>query len=123
MALRWPVPDVQSADAFYKIGLRRATACSVISAAVLLTQDGTGRCRQARIALGAVAPRPIRAYEAEESLCDQPLDSDSIEQAGRLASQVSSPIDDVRASAEYRKRMADVLVRRLLNTIVNGNAE
>lgn len=123
VALRWPVPDAQSADAFYKIGLRRATACSVISAAVMLMQDGSGRCRQARIALGAVAPRPIRAYEAEEALCGQPLDSDSIEQAGRLASQASSPIDDVRASAEYRQRMADVLVRRLLNQIVNENTE
>jgi carbon-monoxide dehydrogenase medium subunit len=80
----------------------------------MLEGDGDGRCRQARIALGAVAPRPIRAHAAEDLLRGRPLDPASIAEAALLASESASPIDDLRGSAAYRRRMIGVLVRRLL---------
>ena len=67
-AIRWPVPPARSAAGFYKIGLRKADACSVINAAVMVAWDENGRCQQARIAIGAAAPRPVRAREAEAAL-------------------------------------------------------
>ncbi len=57
--------------AYYKLGLRKADAISVVSVAVRLEAEPDGRCRTARIALGSVAPRPLRALAAEESLRGQ----------------------------------------------------
>jgi carbon-monoxide dehydrogenase medium subunit len=115
MAVRWPVPLPDSAAAYRKLALRKGTACSVISAAVMVEWDGSGQCRQARIALGAVAARPLRAYAAEEMLRGRGLSEAAIVEAGRLAAGAVDPIDDVRGSAAYRRRMVEVLVRRLLS--------
>ena len=116
-ALRWPVPPARSAAGFYKIGLRKADACSVINAAVMVAWNENGRCQQARIAIGAAAPRPVRAREAEAALIGQPLAADVIAEAARLAAQATQPIDDIRGTAAYRRRMAQVMVRRLLTAI------
>lgn len=125
VAIRWPVPPPHSAGGFYKIGLRKGTACAVVNAAVMIECDvGAGlapaRCRQARIALGAVAPAPIRAYAAEDSLRGQPLTAEVIAQAARLSAEATHPIDDVRGSAAYRRRIAGVLVGRLLNGLITS---
>ncbi len=113
-AIRWPVPASPCAGRFSKLGLRRADAIAVISAAVLVERDAAGNCGQARIALGAVAPRPIRAHPAEDALRGRPLTADAIALAARLAAETASPISDIRASAAYRRRTVAVLVRRLL---------
>ncbi len=115
LAVRWPLPLPDSATAYQKLALRKGTACSVISAAVMVEWNGSGQCRQARIALGAVAARPLRAYAAEEMLRGRGLSEAVIVEAGRLAAGAAEPIDDVRGSAGYRRRMADLLVRRLLS--------
>jgi carbon-monoxide dehydrogenase medium subunit len=112
--IRWPTPPVRSAAGFYKIGLRKADACSVINAAAMVAWDEDGRCQQARIAIGAAAPHPVRAKEAEAALIGQPLKADVIAEAAHLAAQATQPIDDVRGTAAYRRRMAEVIVRRLL---------
>jgi carbon-monoxide dehydrogenase medium subunit len=114
VAVRCPAPPPHSAGAFYKLGLRKADAISVVSVAVMVEGNGDGHCLQARIALGAVAPRPMRAHAAEDLLRGRPLDSATIAEAARLASESASPIDDVRASASYRRLIIGVLVRRLL---------
>jgi CO/xanthine dehydrogenase FAD-binding subunit len=118
-AVRWPVPPAHSAARFHKIGLRNALACSVVTAAVMVDTDEDGRCKLARIALGAVAPRPMRAHRAEASLCGEPLTPAGIDAAAQMSAEESSPIDDVRGSASYRRRMVMVLVRRLLNEIAD----
>jgi len=118
-AIRWPAPPARSAAGFYKIGLRKADACSVINAAAMVTWDEHGCCQQARIAIGAAAPRPVRAQEAEAALIGQPLNADVIAEAARLAAQATSPIDDIRGTAAYRRRMAEVIVRRLLTQIAS----
>jgi CO/xanthine dehydrogenase FAD-binding subunit len=116
-AIRWPVPPTHSAGGFSKLGLRQADAIAVLSVAVVVEGDASGNCRQARIALGAVAPRPVRSHPAEEVLQDQPLTADTIALAARLAAETASPISDIRASADYRRRVVAVLVRRLLTQL------
>lgn len=127
-AVRWPLPPPSppraggsgggneggSAAAFYKIGLRKADAIAVVSVAVMVEYGDDGRCGQARIALGSVAPRPIRAHAAEDVLRGQPLTGEVIAEAAHLSAEATSPIDDVRGSANYRRRVAEALVRRLL---------
>lgn len=103
--------------AFHKVGLRKADAISVLSAAVAITFDGAGRCAAARIALGAVAPRPLRAPAAEAVLAGEKLTPTIIAEAARLAAEAASPINDIRGSAAYRRQVTEVVVRRLLEQV------
>ncbi|MER2600044.1 MAG: FAD binding domain-containing protein [Caldilineales bacterium] len=113
------LPD--SARGLYiKLGLRRTQAISLISLAVVLDFDGA-TVRRARITLGSVAPTIVRAEAAETSLIGQTLNEATIRSAGRLALEAARPIDDVRASADYRRAMVEVLVQRALRQISNGN--
>jgi carbon-monoxide dehydrogenase medium subunit len=114
VAVGWQTPARGSASAYSKFGLRRADAISVLSAAVLVEGDESGLCRQARIALGAVAPRPFRAHSAEDCLAGQALTQAAIAEAAHLAAEAAQPIDDIRGSATYRRRIVEVTVRRLL---------
>ncbi len=118
-AIRWPAPASGSVGAFRKLALRKADAISVVSAAVMVEPGEDGRCEQVRIALGAVAPTPIRAGEAEEALRGEALTPETIAQAARLAAESIRPIDDIRGSADYRRRVVEVLVRRLLSESAN----
>jgi CO/xanthine dehydrogenase FAD-binding subunit len=113
-AIRWPVPSARSAGAYSKIGLRKADAISVLSAAVMLELDDAGLCKQAGIALGAVAPKPLCAHEAEALLIGKVLEPGLIAEAAQLAAEAARPIDDIRGTAAYRKRITAVTVRRLL---------
>ena len=114
MCVRWPVAKERTAYGYYKLGLRQADAISVVSVAIRLEMNVDGSCRDARIALGSVAPRPLRALAAEESLRGQSLTETVFARAGKLAAEAVSPISDLRASANYRQRMVAVLVERLL---------
>jgi len=116
-AVRWNAPSMDAKSAFFKLGLRKADAISVVSAAVFVDKNPDGTCKKARIALGSVAPCPLRVYNAEEYLVGKPLDDRNIDQAAKLSAQACSPISDVRASAGYRQRMVEVLVCRLLKKV------
>jgi carbon-monoxide dehydrogenase medium subunit len=122
VAIRWPVPAEGSTGGFHKLGLRKALACSVLTAAALVQRNGNGLCQHARIALGAVAPTPIRAYAAEGLLEGQALTPERVADAARLSAEAAQPIDDVRGTAVYRQRTVAVLVRRLLSD-ATGNAQ
>lgn len=112
-ALRWAAPAPGTVSAFYKLGLRKADAISVVSVAVVL-EVAAGVCQKARIALGSVAPRPLRAKSAEQLLTGKGLSRDLFEDAAALAGEAISPITDLRASAEYRRRTTVALTRRML---------
>lgn len=118
--LRLPAAGAKSlvASSFYKLGLRRADAISIVSVAVWLRREGD-TVADVRIALGAVAPRPMRATSAEAVLRGQPFNDANVQEAARLASGECSPIDDLRASAAYRRRMVQVYVRRMLEQTWN----
>jgi carbon-monoxide dehydrogenase medium subunit len=83
----------------------------------LALQLNDDRYASARVALGAVAPVPMRARRAEAELLDGPLTPERIDRAAKVAAEACRPIDDVRGSAWYRRRMVEVLTRRGLMTL------
>src|SRR5256885_16306772 len=87
---------------------------AVVGAAALVAIDRRGRCRLARIALTAVAPTCIRATAAEAELSGEHLDQEAFDKAGQTAAVAARPIDDVRASADYRRAMVAVIVARVI---------
>lgn len=114
--IAFPALTAQASGAFLKLGLRRAQAISLVNVAVVLHWDGN-QVRQAAIALGAVAPTILRVTEAEQALVGSTLDAAAIQHAASLAAAASRPIDDVRASADYRRVMVEVLTRRALSVL------
>ena len=83
-------------QAWYKLGLKQGGAIAVVSVATWLALDAAGRVTDARIALGAVGPRPFRPREAERELVGAPLDPGRIGRAADLAAAAARPITDVR---------------------------
>jgi carbon-monoxide dehydrogenase medium subunit len=111
-----PVPP-NSGTASVKIMRRRAVDCSIVAVSVRVTLDDDGdTCREARIGIAAAAPNPFRAKRAEAALVGQSLTDDCIRAAAQLAQQESRPIDDVRASAEYRRLLVETLVKQAIAT-------
>ena len=86
----------------------------VSSCAVVTASNGT--CQDVGIGLGAVAPTPVRARQAEDALRGQRPTAALAHTAGQLAAASCSPISDVRCSGDYRKRMVDVLTRRCVQS-------
>lgn len=119
-AVRLPIHCGDSRAGFYKLGLRKADAIAVASAAVRLDLSPGGSIDKARIALGSVAPTPVRAMLAENFLVGKIPTQENIAQAGKLAIQAANPISDLRASAEYRRKMVAVLVQKLLERLAHG---
>ena len=117
--IAFPAMQPNQRGVFLKMGLRQAQVISVVSAAAVLTLEG-GVVQTASITLGAVAPTIIHAPEAEAYLQGKRLDETTIAEAARLASEAARPIDDLRASADYRRRMVAVLVKRALQRIAEG---
>jgi carbon-monoxide dehydrogenase medium subunit len=108
---------------FQKLGLRRAQAIAVVNVCAILQLEQSNKtvCRDARIALGSIAPTIIRMDNAEKVLRGQELNAETIEQAALLSSKAVTPIDDLRSSADYRKNMVKVLIRRALSCILNND--
>lgn len=114
-----PAPPARAATAFLKAGRRRAMEISVVCVAARLTLDASlGRCLEARVALGAVAPTAVRAHEAERALEGRPVGGEAFRRAAEAAQEACRPIDDVRASAAFRQHLVGVLVRRALDRCV-----
>jgi carbon-monoxide dehydrogenase medium subunit len=112
--IRMPLTPRRTAVVFSKLGKRRAMAIAVVSVAVRLTVDDDSRIVKARIALGSVATRPIRARSAEKVLAGRSITESLIAQSASVAAGEASPISDLRASSDYRRHMVEVLVRRTL---------
>jgi carbon-monoxide dehydrogenase medium subunit len=115
-----PVPPAHSSSQYIRFSLREEMDIALVGVATLLAlEPGTGHCLEARIALGAVAPTPIRARQAETILQGQKLDEGLLDRAAELAAQASSPITDIRASAEYRRELVKVLTKRSLESCMS----
>jgi CO/xanthine dehydrogenase FAD-binding subunit len=107
------VPLQAGKAVFKKLGMRKAQTCSLVSAAARLEMDGKV-CKAARIVLGSMAPTPIRCTKAEAMITGNELDEDLIARCAAAAIGESSPIDDQRATAWYRKRAGEALVARVV---------
>ncbi|MCL4766369.1 MAG: xanthine dehydrogenase family protein subunit M [Hyphomicrobiaceae bacterium] len=113
-AISLPRRPQRAYNRFYKLARRHGDAITVTGVAVTIAAE-EGRCSLARIALAAVAPVPLRARRSEAMLEGKALTPALISEAAAQAAAESSPIDDVRASAGYRRKMVEVLTRRLLS--------
>jgi carbon-monoxide dehydrogenase medium subunit len=111
-----PRPDAADRAFYYKLGKRKADAISIVSVAIVLRRDSE-KVQHVRIALGAVAPVAMRAHGAEAALLGGEVSESNITAAATAAAAEVNPIDDFRASADYRRRMVEVLVRRGLEKI------
>src|SRR3990170_2353050 len=121
--VRIPTPSPGGRGIFYKLGPRNAPEdiCIVSAAVYGVPDDGANGWKELRIALGAVAPTPIRARNAEERLKGQPLEPKLVDEAARIAADKDAqPISDIRGSADYRREMVYVLVKRALEQIARG---
>lgn len=114
--LKIPLSSNQQGSVYYKLTTRRAMDIAFIGVAVLVELNEDNRIKKARIALGAVAPTPIRVPAAEETLKGSILSDEVIHAAAELAAQACQPISDLRASAEYRTEMVRNLCKRGLET-------
>ncbi|UCB43072.1 MAG: xanthine dehydrogenase family protein subunit M [Dehalococcoidales bacterium] len=110
-----PTPPPHSAGCYIRHTTREEMDIAVVGVASFLTlspQDKT--LKEARIALGAVAPTPVRAHGAEAFLTGKSVTPDIIEEVAEKAAAEANPISDLRGSAEYRRELVRVLVRRTL---------
>ena len=107
---------------FYKFGLRKGQALALVNAASSLWVED-GKFKDVRISLGAVSPVVVRAPNAEAVLEGKPVSDDLISEAGKIAITECNPIDDFRASLDYRKDLIDVLTRRTLQAAVEIAAQ
>ena len=115
VAFRSPTAGARSA--YFKAGQREALAIAIVSVAVVHEPDaGT-----VRIAMGSVAPVPVRAVAAEELFAREwepgKVDDAFVDAVAAEAARAASPIDDIRASARYRTVLTEVLARRALREV------
>lgn len=113
-----PNPPLNTSGVYLKMTAGPSVGIALVGAAVILTFDSErASVVDARIALGSVAPTPLRATEAENILKGNVPDGELIEKAARAAAAEARPISDIRSSAEYRKEMVKVLVNRALRQL------
>src|SRR3990170_1164068 len=110
------VPPPDGRALYLKHAPRAYMDIAVVGVAISLGR-GNGNGRSVRIALGAVAPVPMLARRAAGALNGARLRPAEVERAAEIAAEECSPIDDVRASAAYRRRIVSVLVRRGLEAL------
>ena len=119
LAVEVPEPEPLTGDAFERFTPRSAMDIAIASAAASVTLDAAGqRVRAVRIALGAVAPTPIRALRAEDLVRAKEPIPKLLEWAGAAAMEECRPIDDIRGTAAYRKELIRILVQRVLRQAV-----
>jgi CO/xanthine dehydrogenase FAD-binding subunit len=110
-----PAPPSPSAGCYLRHTPREEMDIAVVGVASFLV--GSGRqCGEARISLGAVAPTPVMVAQAGALLAGKTLSDRLIEAAAETAAAAASPVSDVRSSANYRREIIKVLVRRALQT-------
>jgi aerobic carbon-monoxide dehydrogenase medium subunit len=113
------VPNIlaHSGGAYFKQKRRQGADLAVVGVAVLVVMGGKV-LKEVRIALGAVAPTPIRAKKAEEILRGRKLDQELLEKSGQTAAGEASPIDDIRGSANYRRELLAVVTKRAITQAI-----
>ncbi len=109
-----PPPPPDALQHFEKVGRRDALAVAVASLAAVIVRDEAGQVTEARLAVGSLGPTVTRCPQAEAYLLGRGLDRETLATVGRRIREAVSPIDDIRATAAYRLRLAGNLPLRLL---------
>ena len=117
--IRVPLPPSDAGTAYAKLG-HPASGYVVVSAGALLVRDSSGKCASARLALGGMGGRPLRATAAEAALKGQALTAEAIAAAAAKAGEGADPDEDTYASAEYKRHMATVYAREAIEKAAAG---
>lgn len=111
-----PTPPARSAGCYMRHTIREEMDIAMVGVGSFMTlAPRSNRLKEVRIALGAVAPTPMRAYNAEAALTGKIPARKTIEEAAEKAAEEANPITDIRASAEYRREIVKVLARRTMS--------
>ena len=114
------IPDQEmTGSTYFKFALRKAGALAVVGVAAAV-QVENGIIKDARVALGAVAPVPMRAKKTEEFLKGKKISDELLEEAGAIASTECKPITDFRASEEYRRDLVRIYTKRALRKAIDN---
>lgn len=117
--LRFPPRPPRSGSHYRRFIPRNEMDIAVVGVGASVVLDETGeRFVSARIALGAVAPKPLFAKKASELLAGQPVNEESLERAAEAARALATPIDDMRGTKEFRVHVTGVLTRRVIEQAV-----
>lgn len=111
-AIGMPATGEGSGDVYLKVGRRSAMEVAIVGLAMRLRFDEAGTVTEARVALASVGPRPQRATGAEAALVGGPLEPDRVDAAASAVLDGVEPVDDLRATAAYRRRVVPGLLRR-----------
>lgn len=111
-AVRLPAPPPGARVSFHK--QRRVHLDLALASVAVLLQLRGATCRRARLAAGSVGPTPLRLLEVERLLEGRALTAELAAEAGALAARTVSPITDLRSTADWRRRIVEVRVRRAL---------
>ncbi len=107
-----PKPAANTSDAYLRFIPRTEMDIAVAGAGVSVTLDDSGTCTAARVGIGAVAPTALLVPDAAAALVGSALDEAALQAAADAASAASSPITDRRGTADYRRQVVGVLVKR-----------
>ena len=107
-----PARAVHTGDAYLRFIPRTEMDIAVVGCGVCLTLDAKGICSAARVALGAVAERPLLVGAASAALIGSTVDDAALHKLDAAARAACRPIDDKRGTKEYRIKVAGVLARR-----------
>ena len=116
--IQLPMFPAHTGVAFIKKGRVATGDLAIVNIAVRITMATDNTCEEVRIALGAVAPTPLRVKQAEAMLQGQQLQDEVIGKVAAQAAREIKPISDVRSSAEYRRTLSRVLVERAIKEVV-----
>ena len=116
--IRIPKSDLGKPSHFLKFGLRKGQALALVNAAASLWLDDNGAIAEPRIALGAVAPVPMRCPKAEAVLAGKQPTDELLQEAAEVAVTECRPIDDFRASANYRRQLVRTMTYRCMKQSV-----
>ncbi|ATW27861.1 FAD binding domain-containing protein [Candidatus Formimonas warabiya] len=109
-----PLKSQGGSCGFFKIGHRKALAIAVASLAAIWRTDVEGILREIKLAWGSVGPKVMVFPEVQEWLVGKPLSEKVLKEAKEMVIKGLAPIDDIRASADYRKKSAGNLLLKLL---------
>jgi CO/xanthine dehydrogenase FAD-binding subunit len=121
-AVLFPRAEKITHQHFEKVGLRGAMACAVASLAAVMSVSEAGAIQTAALAWGSVGPRVMRVPKLEAALIGNPLTTETLTEVIPLVAEALTPIDDIRASAAYRRLVAGNLLLRLVHATPVGPA-
>lgn len=111
VALKFPKRNNNSADAYLRMTPRTEMDIAVVGCGVNITIEN-GVCTNARVSLGAVAPKPLLINEASDIMVGSSLDEETLEKVSKICRDSCNPIDDKRGTIDYRTKVAGVLFKR-----------